>query len=549
MPFYVNSDPSQAEVSEAINYLLANINNPAIGNEATGQILGANGEVVAYLYKYLNVKYSTSFDGTENFSNVPTNATYYGLRNSESAPEPSSPAEYVWTKVTGGFGTTKFLWYVVTGGRNIQLQVAATKPSDGYAQDTGASIDLDNLTGPSFNPSYVIIYRAANDSSAPTDAEFQAAINRNPISGDTATINYNSGANSIQYKYTTSWAVMNKYITGDIIESLTGYYGAIETVTHEDFDTGLSNPTHKEGRVFYDQTNKSLAYYNDNSQVTVNLGQEQLVRVWNNTGATILNGKACYVNGGHLTFPTVALAQATSFAASNAVIGLATSDIADGAYGYITTSGIVHDVDTSAYTDGTTLYLSDTVAGGYTDVLPLQPSYNVILGYVTNQSATTGDIFVHVDKLPWFPSLQLLDATASAALPTTPTVFALPTVSLAQGFSYNTSTGVITVDTNGTYTMTLTINASPSAANKKVYAYLEEDTGSGWVINRYAARQIELANGTVEQINMIMSAYMATGTKIRFYLWGDATVTLTSVDVPGTTAGTVTLAAAQLSLA
>lgn len=549
MAFYIDQNPSQSEISDAINYLLANINNPQIGNQSTGQIIGADGSVVAYLYKYLNVKYSTSFDGTENFSNVPTNATYYGLRNSESSPEPSSPAEYVWYKVTGGFGTTKFLWYVVTGGRNIQLQVAASKPSDGYAQDTGASIDLDVLTGPSFNPSYVIIYRTANDSTAPTNAEFQAAIGRNPINGDTSTISYNSGANSIQYKFTTSWAVMSKYITGDIIQSLAGYYGPIETVTHEDFDSGATAPSYKEGRLFYDKNSKTIAYYNDNSNVTVNLGQEELVRVYNNTGSTILNGQACYVNGGHLTFPTVALAKADIAATSSSVIGIATSDIADSTYGYITTSGIVHDIDTHLYPNGTVLYLSDTVAGGYTNVLPLQPSYNVVLGYVTNQGTTDGDIYVHIDKLPWYPSLQLLETSASTALPTTPTVYKLSTVSLAQGFSYNTSTGVITVNTNGTYTMTLVINANPSAANKKVYAYMEVNTGSGWVIDRYAARQKELANGTVEQITMTNSGYFATGTQIRFYLWGDATVTLTTVDVPGTTPGTVTLAAAQFSLA
>ena len=45
------------------------------------------------------------------------------------------------------------------------------------------------------------------------------------------------------------------------------------------------------------------------------------------------------------------------------------------------------------------------------------------------------------------------------------------------------------------------------------------------------------------------SAYYAIGTKVKFYLWANATVTLNSVDLPGTTPGTVTSPAARITWA
>jgi len=124
MPFSLDNNPSPSEISEAINYLLNNFTANVYADDVSGQILGPTGNVVAYLYKYLAVKYADSFGGTLNFSDSPTNKSYYGLRNSDIVTEPSSPSDYVWYQVTGGFGTTKFFWYTVTGGRQVQTQIS-----------------------------------------------------------------------------------------------------------------------------------------------------------------------------------------------------------------------------------------------------------------------------------------------------------------------------------------------------------------------------------------------------------------------------------------
>jgi hypothetical protein len=481
---------------------------------------------------------------------------YYGLHNSDSSTETTNPADYVWYKVTGGFGTTKFFWYLVTGGRQIAIQIATTKPGDGYTQDSGSAINLDLITSIALSPISWVLYRVPNNNSAPTNAESQTAIGRTPYVGDTCTINYNAGANSIQYKYDgTVWNVMNRYITGDIIKNLEGLDCAVSVVTHMDVNSTIAKPSYVEGRLFYDNVEKSLAYYNDVNGITLNIGQEQLVRVYNNTGSIILNGKIVYINGANGSAPTVAYAKANSLSTCNSTLGMCTNDIAAGDYGYITISGIVHDLNTNVDSEGHTLsngnelFLSATVSGGFTNVPPLQPNYEISIGYVTYKNATLGTVFIHIDSRPWYASLELLQTTSGITLPTTPTVFTFATIHYNDGFSYNTSTGEITVNTTGTYSFTLTINASPSASNKKVYFYYSLDTGSGYVIDRYSARYQEVINNTPNQIVITTSAYYAIGTKIKFYLWGDATITLNSVDLPGTTAGTVTSPAARLTLA
>lgn len=143
MPFALDNLPTLSEVSEAVNYLLANFGNGSTVDPVTGQIIAPGGTLVGYLYQYLAIKYADSADGSVNFSNTPTNRQYFGIRNSSSATESTNPADYIWSQASGGFGTTKFLWYVTTGGRQIQFEVSTSAPDSGWVVDSGASIDLD----------------------------------------------------------------------------------------------------------------------------------------------------------------------------------------------------------------------------------------------------------------------------------------------------------------------------------------------------------------------------------------------------------------------
>ena len=146
MPFALDSNPSNIELSDSINYLLANFGANLSADPNTGVITGPTGQTIAYLYQYLAIKYADSSDGALNFSNSPTGRLFYGIRNSNSSVESVNPADYLWQRVAGGFGTTKFLFYQTSGGRQINFVVDTVAPNSTYLQESGLAIDLDVVT-------------------------------------------------------------------------------------------------------------------------------------------------------------------------------------------------------------------------------------------------------------------------------------------------------------------------------------------------------------------------------------------------------------------
>ena len=79
MPFLLDSDALPSEMAESINYLLANFGANLTADPNSGEISGPSGIIVAYLYRYLAVKYADSADGSVNFSNSPTDRSIHGL--------------------------------------------------------------------------------------------------------------------------------------------------------------------------------------------------------------------------------------------------------------------------------------------------------------------------------------------------------------------------------------------------------------------------------------------------------------------------------------
>ena len=170
--------------------------------------------------------------------------------------------------------------------------------------------------------------------------------------------------------------------------------GAITGVIEENF-TPVTAPAYAEGRVFYDSTAKTLCYYNDNNQMTVNIGQEEIVRVRNQTGATIPNGSVVYINGATGNTPTIALALATSFSTAD-IIGVTTTDIANNGFGYATINGLVNGLDTSAFTEGDAVFLSATTPGAFTVTEPTRPNYSIQVGVILRANPSVGTLLVSV---------------------------------------------------------------------------------------------------------------------------------------------------------
>lgn len=135
-----------------------------------------------------------------------------------------------------------------------------------------------------------------------------------------------------------------------------------------------------------------------NNGVTLQIGQEQNRLFRNNTGSDIANGAAVYITGSTGAFATMSLAQANSEGASAVVIGVTTQDIVKNTEGYVTTFGLVRDLNTSALTEGAAVWLSPTVAGGLTTTKPSAPNHMVLIGYCIRSHPNQGSIFVKVQN-------------------------------------------------------------------------------------------------------------------------------------------------------
>ena len=153
----------------AINYLLANLGtgsgsgnantgNALIVNTTTGVIgIGGSTTVQSYYYRYVNIRYADTSTGG-GFSPTPTNKLYYGVLNNND-PSPATltnPASYQWFRVTGGFGTTKFLFYSTYGGRQIQFRADTSAPNTFFRQVTTTAIDLDFVLSSQALPTIVL---------------------------------------------------------------------------------------------------------------------------------------------------------------------------------------------------------------------------------------------------------------------------------------------------------------------------------------------------------------------------------------------------------
>lgn len=163
-----------------------------------------------------------------------------------------------------------------------------------------------------------------------------------------------------------------------------------------------------------------------NSDVNLQIGQESLVRARNNTGSTVTNGQVVYIAGAQGNNPTIGLADADS-AATSQVIGVATEDIADNGTGFVTVSGVVNNVNTSAWNAGDKLYLS-TTNGQLTNTPPTSPHISVTVGTALN-STNNGRIFVSPSQ-PVATDTNLLNGTT---IP--PTQYAVKSYVQSQGYA------------------------------------------------------------------------------------------------------------------
>ena len=191
-----------------------------------------------------------------------------------------------------------------------------------------------------------------------------------------------------------------------------GTYGLISDYVQ--FNTTNSSIPTTAGTMSWNDTDGTADLKLKGGNVTLQIGQEEVLRVVNKTGATLAEAdfravriRSVAEGGAQGQRLAVVLAQGDNDPDSATTIGIVTETIANNQEGFITTSGEVKKIDTTGaksyggletWVDGDVLYLSPTHPGYLTKVKPQAPDHTIIVGWVVYAHANNGKIFVKVDN-------------------------------------------------------------------------------------------------------------------------------------------------------
>lgn len=214
--------------------------------------------------------------------------------------------------------------------------------------------------------------------------------------------------------------------------------------------------------------------------VTQQMGQELYGRILNNTGITIPNGSCLGINPATNSY-VLFIADGTLSPVT--IVGVTTQDIPDTTQGRITVWGRVRDLDTTGtpfgevWTAGQILYVSTTIAGGFTNVKPTAPNLSLPIAQVISVHATTGQIAVRptVEQQLFYGQFsKTVDQTPSAA--NTADAITWTSALISNGVSIGAPASRIVAANAGLYNFSASFQlTSGSASVKNVWLWFRKN--------------------------------------------------------------------------
>lgn len=233
------------------------------------------------------------------------------------------------------------------------------------------------------------------------------------------------------------------------------------------------------GRIGWNPNDDTLNLYHSDG-VTQQIGQETYSRIQNNTGITIPNGSALGINPATNSY---VLYIADGTLSSLNIVGVTTQDIPNGAMGRITVWGNVRDLDTTGtpygetWTAGDVLYVSTTIAGGFTNSKPTAPNLSIPIAQVRVVSSTVGEIAIRPtpeQQLYYGQITKTTDQTPAAA--NTAYGITWPAVSIGNGISVGVPNTRVVAANAGLYKFSASFQlTSGSASVKNVWFWFRKN--------------------------------------------------------------------------
>jgi hypothetical protein len=168
----------------------------------------------------------------------------------------------------------------------------------------------------------------------------------------------------------------------------------LTNTNHITLDTAPTSIPTTTGTISWDTDMETVSLKLD-SNVTLQVGQEHLIRVKNNSGSVAIpNGTVVMFAGA--TGDTVKVTPAISTASyePTLIVGITTEEIPADGFGFVTQFGFINNVDTDGMTLGDLLYVDPATPGLLTTTKPSPPNWTFPIAAVTKVNASSGRILV-----------------------------------------------------------------------------------------------------------------------------------------------------------
>lgn len=244
--------------------------------------------------------------------------------------------------------------------------------------------------------------------------------------------------------------------------------------------------TAQEGRTYYDTTHKSLTVFSEGG-LEMELGQNEYIRVYNNSGVPINLGQPLFLSGSTGGVPNAELANA-SHASKYNISGLAANSIATGSYGWAAVSGALRGFNTSSLTAGQRFFVSPFANGELVTTAPTYPNYPMCVGLCVVSDSANGTVVIEQQNHS-VPSFRVInDARVDGNMTVggnfnvlgTETVTTLTNLSIDDTFVYLNGGDTVTANTSAVTGLNdLSFKGHYNGGNTITYYVKVDSTGGG----------------------------------------------------------------------